>query len=276
MSFTQDVAPTPDGFIVGADPKTPPRTAGDWAEVQQETMAGGPQVAGTPVVQITEPAPTQEQAQEFYTRDDLQRVRREEKDKLYERISTMDEQLKALQAERDAAEAAAKAEAEAAREKAKREEEEKMEVRDLLVRKEQEWTEQLSSLEQRYEQDRAVFEMERRLQMLETYKQERIAQESEYVMPELRDLITGSSEGEIDASIEQMKQRTAAIVSQIANSVGSQRQDMRGAAPTAPPVGPMEQLQQYETLTPDDIRTMDMETYKKHRATLMQAASRTR
>jgi len=68
----------------------------------------------------------------FYTDEDLERVRREEKDKLYGRIQTMDEQLKAIQKEREAAEAARLAELEAETERARREEEEKMETRELL------------------------------------------------------------------------------------------------------------------------------------------------
>jgi hypothetical protein len=71
-----------------------------------------------------------------------------------------------------------------------------------------------------------------------------------------------------------MKQRTAAIMGQLEQSVTQQRQGMRGAAPTAPPVGPMEQLESYESLTPEDISSMDMETYKKHRGSLLNATGR--
>lgn len=273
MSFTQEVAPTPDGFIVGADPKQPPMTAADWEAVQNETMAGGPQVVGTPTVQIQQ-APTPTPSERFYTEEDIERVRREEKDKLYGRISTMEEQLKAIEAEREAREAAARAEQEAALAEARRLEEEKMETRELLDLREQEWTEKFSSLQSQYEQDKAVFEQERRFQALTEYQTARLAQESEYIMPELRDLVGGSNEAEIDASIQAMKDRTAAIMAQVSQSAVVQRQDMRGAAPTAPPVGPLEQLQQYESVTPDDIRSMDMETYKRHRASLLNAATR--
>lgn len=273
MSFTQEVAPTPDGFIVGADPKTPPMTAADWAAIQNETIAGGPQVAGTPTVQI-QPAPQQVAQDRFYTEEDVERIRREEKDKLYGRLSTMEEQLKAIDAAREAQEAAARAEQEAALEEARRKEEEAMETRELLTRKEQEWTDKFSSLQSQYDQDKAVFEQERRFQALSEYQTARLAQESEYIMPELRDLVVGSNEAEIDASIEAMKARTAAIMAQVSQSAVVQRQDMRGAAPTAPPVGPLEQLQQYESVTPDDIRSMDMETYKRHRASLLNAATR--
>lgn len=270
--MSQEVSEANDGFFVGTDPKEPVRTSATWAEVQNETLAGNPLAHSLPEVEQNV-ARTEADAR-FYTDEDLERVRREEKDKLYGRIQTMDEQLKAIQKEREAAEAARIAELEAESEKARREEEEKMETRDLLQRKEEEWTSRFSELEGRYEQDRAVFERERRFTELEQYRQERIAQESEYIIPELRDLITGNSEQEIDGFIEEMKARTAAIMGQFEASASTQRQAMRGAAPTAPPVGPLEQMQTYESISPDDIRTMDMETYKKYRASLLNAAGR--
>lgn len=265
----QEIAEANDGFIVGADPKEPPRTAAEWAPVLNETTANNPMAQ-----QVAAPEEAPSEASRFYTEEDIERVRREEKDKLYGRIETMDAQLKDIQREREEREAALRAEQEAEAEARRKEEEEKMEVRDLLNRKEQEWASRLEELEARYETDRAVFEREKRFHELQQYMQARIAQESEFVLPELRDLIRGNSEQEIDASIEEMKARTAAIMGQIEANIGQTRQQVRGAAPTAPPVGPLEQMTQYETLTPQDIASMDMETYKKHRDRLLNATGR--
>ena len=271
--MSQEVTDTNDGFIVGADPKEAPRTASDWAEVQNETMGGNP-LANRQQAPVNEATTVPDSNSRFYTDEDLERVRREEKDKLYGRIQSMDEQLKVLTQEREAAEAARLAELEAEAERARREEEEKMETRDLLKRKEEEWSSRFSELESRYEQDRAVFERERRFQEVSQYRQARIEQEAEYIIPELRDLIQGNSEEEIDAFIEEMKARTAAIMGNFEAVASVQRQSMRGAAPTAPPVGPMEQMETYESITPEDIRSMDMETYKKYRASLLSATGR--
>ena len=121
-----------------------------------------------------------------------------------------------------------------------------------------------------------MFQKERQLQEAELYRRDRIAQESEYILPELRDFITGSSPDEIDQSIEMMKARTASVV---ANFVAAEPPPVpfqpRGASPTAPPVGPMEQLPSYESLTPEDIKGMDMDTYKRYRSQLLQATSPT-
>jgi hypothetical protein len=107
------------------------------------------------------------------------------------------------------------------------------------------------------------------------YRRDRIDQESEFILPELRDLITGDTVQAVDASIEVMKARSEQIFANMAaaNQQLPPFQQPRGAAPTAPPVGPMEQMPSYESLTPDDIRGMDMETYKKYRGQLLQATS---
>lgn len=268
--MSQEISEANDGFIVGTDPKEPPRTAAEWAPVLNETVAGNPMAQ-------PQAAPEQHgtgESSRYYTEEDIERVRREEKDKLYGRIESMDAQLREIQREREEREAALQAQQEAEAEARRLEEEEKMEVRELLQKKEQEWRSQLEELETRYETDRAVFEREKRFHELQQYQQARIAQESEWVLPELRDLIRGNSEEEIDASIEEMKQRTAAIMGQIEANIGQTRQQVRGAAPTAPPVGPLEQMTQYESLTPQDIATMDMETYKKNRERLLNAAGR--
>jgi hypothetical protein len=108
---------------------------------------------------------------------------------------------------------------------------------------------------------------------VQEYRRDRIEQESEYILPELRDLITGDSAEAIDASIEVMKARTEQIFANMAAANPPPIPFQRGAAPTAPPVGPMEQMPSYESLTPDDIRGMDMETYKRYRGQLLQATN---
>jgi hypothetical protein len=259
MPGGQTVTDTNNGFIVGAD-------------APEGTIAPPETVQTTAPPQQQQPAPQGQQR--FYTDEDIERVRREEKDKLYDRISNTEQQLKQLQSERDAEARRLKEEAEQRAAELRAKEEEGMEVRDLLAKKEQEWDARFQQMNATYEQDRAVFEMERKLQALEQYRQMRIEQEAEYIMPELRDLVHGDSETAIDASVEEMKARTDSIFQQIAAANGQQRQQMRGAAPTAPPVGPMEQLSDQQQFSPDAIRNMNMDEYKKHREALLRGAGR--
>jgi hypothetical protein len=255
--------------IVGADPRQEPLTAAQLAAMQSSNT-------GAPPVVVVNTPPQNGQGR-FFSEEDVARIRTEEKDKLYGRLEEMDSELKQLREEREArikAEEEARQAAEAA-EQARREDE--MSLRDLLKQKDVEWEHRFQQVQREREQDRAVFEQERRFNDVQNYRRARIEQEAEYIMPELRDLITGSSEEEIDASIAQMKDRTAAILQSVQSAVTTQRTQMRGAAPTGqPPVGPMEQQTTYETLTPEDIRSMDMQTYAKYRDSLLKSASRNR
>ena len=207
----------------------------------------------------------------------MENARKQEKDKLYPRLEEMSEQLKQLRQEREAEKAERDRLAAEAADAQRAQEETELGVRELLEKREQEWNSQLATLEGRYNADREVFAKERQLQEAELYRRDRIAQEANDILPELRDFIQGATPEEIDHSIEVMKERTASVLANFAAVEPPQVPFApRGAAPTAPPVGPMEQLPSYESLTPEDIRGMDMETYKRYRNQLLQATSQSR
>lgn len=259
----QQAGQTADGFLVGTDPAVP-RMAADWQTQEQPNPAA-------------QPAPLQQPAQQGgFTEEDIARARREEKDKLYPEMQTMKQQLAELRQQQEA-EAAEKQrladEADAAR---REREETELSTKELLAKRDQEWSERFDGLERQREQDRAIYEQERRLVELEAYRMQRIEQEQEYLLPEIRRYIGGNTPEEIDASIEMAKADSESIFQNMTASQQAQVpfQQPRGAAPTSPPVGPMEQQTQYESITPHDIATMDMETYKRNRHLLLPAAGR--
>jgi hypothetical protein len=254
------VSDTGSGVLVGADPAQP-RKAADWEQSQRR-----PDQDVSQPVQVVAAAPTQR----VFTVEELEEARRQEKDKLYPRIQGLEEQLKAVLTEREAEKAEKQRLAEEAAEATRLREEQEMDVRSLLDKREKEWQAQFAAAEAAREQDRAVYEQERRLTELENYRRARIEQEAEWIIPQLRDFVHGNTIEEIDASIEAVKERSESIFQDIAQST---RQQPRGAAPTAPPVGPMEQLPTYESLTPQDIAGMDMDTYKKYRDQLLAATN---
>lgn len=255
----QTVTDTGDGFIVGTDPKPP-------------VPAGPPPQPG-----FVQPTPQETPApQGKYTDEDLERVRREEKEKLYGRIETLDQEVKRLAQERKDEEKRLKAEADKRSAELKTKEEQEMELRDLIARRDQEWQSRFDEINSTYAADRALFEKERTLQQLEQYRIARLEQEQEYIAPQLRDLVRGGSEVEIDASIEEMKQRTASIFEEVAAMQNQSRQQMRGAAPTAPPMGPMEQMPSQESFTAEQISNMNMDDYKKYREGLLRSAGQAR
>ena len=215
------------------------------------------------------------QGQRFFSEEEVGAIRAEEKEKLYGRMQTMEQELDQLRQDREAREAQAQAEQERLAEEARTKSEEAMDVRQLLEKKDQEWNTRLAEIETQRERDLAIFEQERQYTQLQDYRRDRIEQEQEWILPELRDLIIGANPGEIDNAIEIMKQRTATIVQNLQAAVTQQRGPIRGVAPTgAPPVGPMEQQMATQTLSADDIRQMDNKTFAIYRDQLLGIASR--
>jgi len=211
----------------------------------------------------------------MFTEADVARIREEEKSKLYDRLNGMDEELKSMRKEREDRDKERAAEQERLAAEAKTRDEEAMDVRQLLERRDAEWGQRFQELESARERDQAIWDQERRFNEVQLYRRDRIEQESEYIMPELRDLIMGSTPEEVDAAIEEMKRRTATIVDNFQATLTQQRQPLRGVAPTgAPPVGPMEQQTAVETLSEADIRAMDPRDYAKYRDRLLGYAHR--
>jgi hypothetical protein len=188
-------------------------------------------------------------------------------------MEEMSSQLRILQEERQA-EANERQrladEAEAAR---RQQEEQEMDLRTLMERREAEMRSELEQINQRYEQDRAVFDRERMLVEAAQYRMARIEQEAEFIMPELRDLVWGDTPQDIDASIEEMKNRTASIVGNMTQQFQPQVPFRGAASPSQPPLGPLEQMPSQQQLSPDDIRNMSMDDYKKYRQQLLAATS---
>jgi hypothetical protein len=263
------VGDTGSGFIAGVQPAQP-RMAADWAQSSQTPA----QQVSQPIQVVPQP-PNGQQPAARWTDEDIERARQQEKDKLYGRIEELSTQMRTFQEAREQEQAERDRLAAEAEEARRLKEEGEMELRDLLTRRDTEWQTKLTDLERRYDADRAVFAKEREFTQVQEYRRDRIEQEQEFILPELRDLISGETPEAIDASIEVMKARTEQIFTNmaIANQQAAPFQQPRGAAPTAPPVGPMEQMPTYETLTPEDIKGMDMETYKKYRGQLLQATN---
>lgn len=271
MSNVENSGETGSGFITGVQP------AARVPAVEPQLVPQG--IQQQPVSQPPQAPPFQPQQQPNgqqqyrWTDEDLERARQQEKDKLYGRIEELSTQMRTFQTDREQEQAERERLAQEAADALRLKEEGELEVRDLLARRETEWQERFTQLESRYDSDRAIFEKERAFAQVQEYRRDRIEQETEFILPELRDLVTGDTPEAVDASIEVMKARTAQI---FANMAAAQQQlpfQPRGAAPTLPPVGPMEQMPSYESLTPDDIRNMDMDTYKKYRAQLLQATN---
>lgn len=221
-------------------------------------------------------APEAEVTPSTYTADDIARARAQEKEKLYPQVEKLKEELALLkqrEAEREAEEAKRKAErkqreAEAAKKK-KEEEEAELSAKELLVRKEQELMAQIEQERAEREKALALLEQERKLQQLMQYRQQRLEQERDNIIPELIDLIQGSSEDEIEQSILGLKEKSAKIFDSVSQASVQSRKEMVGARVTSPASGPLDNDSEQRSYSPEDISEMSLADYAKNRAKLL-------
>lgn len=224
-----------------------------------------------------------------FTEDDVEAIRKQEKDKMYKRleeadarVKSMEEQMNLIASEREAARKEAEERAAKEAELLRQREIEELSAKELLLKKEDEFNQRISSVEQEWQArlaeiehqrqaQEALLEKERQLQALDHYRQSRLQQEQETIIPELIDLVSGNTEEEIEQSISVLRQRSSAIIESIQQATAQQQGRLRGAPVTAPPVGPMETQTEYQTLTAEDIRNMPMEQYTKMRDRLLNA-----
>ena len=230
--------------------------------------------------------PAQENPSEVgsvYSADDIAKAREQEKAKLYPQMEKMKEELSSLKKAREE-QAAKEAEREQrnaeelVRKEAQKKEEEESELsfKDLLKKKEQEFQSQLEA--ERLERERAfaLLEQERKFQEVMNYRQQRVEQERDNIVPELIDLIDGNSADEVEQSIAMLKEKSARILSSAQQAMQSARQQMAGTRITNPAAGPLDNDSEQKTYSPDSIREMSLADYAKQRAKLLGTAASNR
>lgn len=232
--------------------------------------------APAPVVEAQEV----ETVMQSFTADDLAKARAQEKAKLYPQIEKMAqelENLKKAQAEEAARKAAKKAERDKQeQEEAKAKEENELSYKELLKKKEQEFQSLIEKERLERENAIALLDKERRFQEIMNYRQQRIEQERDNIVPQLIDLVNGNTKEEIEQSIENLKAKSSAIMQDVQQTVLSARQQMPGARITAPASGPLDNDSEQQISTPDSIREMSMADYARQRAKLLGNAASNR
>jgi hypothetical protein len=226
-----------------------------------------------------------------FSEDDVENIRKQEKDKMYKRleeadtrVKSMEEQMAVIAAEREAARKEAELRANKEAEIIRQREIDEMSAKELLLKKEDEfnqrinsveaeWQERLNVIEQQRQAQEALLDKERQMQALIHYRNNRLQAEQEAIIPELIELVSGNSEEEIEQSIAVLRERSSAIIESIQQATAQQQGRLRGAPVTAPPVGPMETQTEYQQLNADDIRNMSMDQYSKMRDRLLNARS---
>jgi hypothetical protein len=249
-------------------------------ETKETTTSSAPEETASTTETVTAGEAPQEnsgrqekQGERTFSEKDLQRVRQEEKDKLYGRLNSMQEELETIRKERETATEAQRRQQEEAEAAANAKAEEELSARDLLAKRQQEWESRFESLEQQRQADQALFEKERAFQQLQDYKRERLGSEADAIAPELLDFVQGDSPEEIDRSIELMKAKSEQIVTSLQSAQQEARSQMRGVAPTGGGVGPDPDQPGYQRVSAADIRNMSAGEWAKNRHKYLNAAA---
>jgi hypothetical protein len=218
-----------------------------------------------------------------FTADDIAKARQQEKAKVYGTIEKLQEAVSNFEkreAERAAVEAdraAKRAEREAQRQAEKKaQEEDEMSFKELLKAKEQEFEARLAAEAQEREKAFALLQREREFQELTNYRQTRLEQERENIIPELIDLISGNTPEEIEQSIAGLKERSSKIFDSVAAVSQQTRKEMVGSRVTMPASGPLDNDSEQFSYSSNDINSMSMADYAKNRAKLLGTASNNR
>lgn len=248
---------------------------------------------GPPGIVVDVPT-AKEDEEKYFTTEQVEAIRKQEKDKIYGEIDkgkaalaeqkarndALEAQMAAFQTDVDAAAALKAEEAAAAEAERIAHEQEAMTAKELLAVKEADfasrleesenkWATQFADLQDKAQQQEQVIAKERAFQVLEGYKAQRIAEESENLMPHLVDLIGGSTEEEIETSIMAVAAKTSAIMEDM--QLGQAQQPGPRAVPTTggSPTGPLENQTAQQQLSGDDIAAMTMEQYAALRPQLL-------
>lgn len=236
-------------------------------------IAGGSEPLPTDLQLQTAPQTPPVPTQRTFTVEDLEKARKEERDKLYGRIDQADARFTALNSEvealrkrdqeRQAEEEQRRLEAAAA---IKAKEEEELSAKELLAKRDQEWQAQLAERDAAFAQKEALWQKEREFQNLQNYIQRRALEEQDEIAPELLDFITGNNEQEVEASIATVKAKTAAILENVSRAATAQRAQMPGVSPTGlTATGPMDNDPTNKTYTQEELSNMSMAEYAKFR-----------
>jgi membrane-associated HD superfamily phosphohydrolase len=234
------------------------------------------------VVESTAPSPAELFAEEALlpntdkVAEAIQKARAQEKDKLYPQLNKLQEEIGLLRKEReerlalDAQRAEKRKQREAEREAEKKaQQEEEMSFKKLLKTKEEEWASKLETERTERERAFALLEREREFQELQQYRQQRLEQERDNIIPELIDLISGNTRDEIEQSIAGLKERSAKIFDSVAQVAQQSRKEMTGSRITMPASGPLDNDSDSRMYSPDDISKMSLQDYAKNRSKLI-------
>ena len=218
-----------------------------------------------PVATEDKTTPTREatNSDRSYSEDDLKKVREQEKSKLYPQIDSLKEELAVLKKDRE--ERMADAERLVAEKEA--------DARKKAESKEKEWSEKLEAEKAERERAFTLLDRERQYAELNEYRNRRLEEERDNIIPELVDLISGGNSEEIENSITGLRDRSSRILESAQSAMQNARKEMTGSRVTSPPSGPMDTNSEQQSFTAEQIAAMSVTEYAKYRGKLLGKAA---
>lgn len=226
-------------------------------------------------INVNNPGPPPGQ---YFTAEQLESARQQEKDKVYDRLKKAEEQsqqfqqeLKRLSDAETARETAAKQQREEADAAARKAAEAKLSAEELIAAKTAEWETERTKFREEMEAQQAFMAKERQLLELQAYIQQRVAEAiaNNQLAEDFVDYISGNTKEQVDESLNKAIQKTA-------NIVASMRGTTPPANPSAPagvsptgfgPSGPLDNLTGQRNYTKEQIDAMSMEEFAAFRKT---------
>jgi hypothetical protein len=231
-----------------------------------------PIVSSTPPVVVNIPPQNPPPAQ-YFTADQVEEIRRQEKDKLYDRMKKSEEQLAAfkttveqLTADKDSRDAEIETQRKAAEEAQKREAESKLTAQQLIEAREAELRTQQETFQKDMDLKLATMAKEQEFLQLQSFIRTRVAEEiaANTIIPDLVEYIGGNTEEEVEVSITKAKEKTANIVKGATTLTGSSPQ-LPGVSPTGSPAGQLDSLSGPRQHSAEEIANMSMSEFQQFR-----------
>lgn len=250
--------------IVGGPPQGQQLPALDPHAYQQQQQIQQDPLTGQPV------------AGQVFTREDIEKARTQERDKVYGDRQAEREELARLRAEKEERErrdADAQAQSQKEADDARRAHEEtELSARELIERRESELRAEMQAQREHYDAELArrdaIMQREREFAELSQYQSQVVAQNADLIVPELQDMVSGNTREEIDASVARLVERSASIIQNFQAVGAESRRLAPGASTRAPAVGPESMVQGQRTLTAQEIADMPMSEYQQIRPQL--------
>lgn len=221
-----------------------------------------PAVSTSPYTASTAPTWVPNATPQYFTAEDVEKIRQQEKEKLYQRLESQQTQInefrtavEELRADKKARDEELAKQQKAASDAARSAEEEKLTAQELIKSQREQMEKEQAKLREDMEMKIALMQKEQEFLQVKAYIQRRVAEEiaANNIIPDIAEYVNGTNQEEIEASIAKAREKTANIVKG-AQSMMSPVPG--GVSPTGGPSGPLDNLSGPRQMTLEELKAM--------------------